>query len=70
MADAHIGGAGLPDVNRGPQIIIATSIVTISAFLVVLARLYVRIFLIRNVGADVRSVLKSTLDYAFGREVD
>ncbi|KAF7173842.1 hypothetical protein CNMCM6106_007944 [Aspergillus hiratsukae] len=52
MADAHIGGAGLPDVNRGPSILIATSIVTISAFLAVLARLYVRVFVIRNVGAD------------------
>ncbi|RHZ56796.1 hypothetical protein CDV55_103410 [Aspergillus turcosus] len=53
MADAHIGGAGLRDVNRGPSILIATSIVTTTAFLTVLARLYMRVFVIRNVGADV-----------------
>ncbi|KAF4171500.1 hypothetical protein CNMCM8694_004036 [Aspergillus lentulus] len=51
MAD-HIGGSGLPDENRGPVILAATSIVTISALLTVLARMYVRVFMIRNVGAD------------------
>ncbi|KAF4161784.1 hypothetical protein CNMCM6936_003083 [Aspergillus lentulus] len=59
MAD-HIGGSGLPDENRGPVILAATSIVTISALLTVLARMYVRVFMIRNVGADVRpSALKA-----------
>ncbi|KAF4222195.1 hypothetical protein CNMCM8980_010508 [Aspergillus fumigatiaffinis] len=48
----HIGGSGLPDENRGPVILAATSIVTISALLTVLARMYVRVFMIRNVGAD------------------
>ncbi|GIK07579.1 hypothetical protein Aspvir_003245 [Aspergillus viridinutans] len=51
MAD-HIAGAGLPDENRGPAILAATSVVTISALLTVLARMYVRVFIIRNVGAD------------------
>jgi hypothetical protein len=50
----HIGGSGLPDENRGPVILAATPIVTISALLTVLARMYVRVFMIRNVGADVR----------------
>jgi hypothetical protein len=53
MAD-HVAGAGLPDDNRGPAILAATSTVTICALLTVLARMYVRVFIIRNVGADVR----------------
>ncbi|GIJ92617.1 hypothetical protein Asppvi_001895 [Aspergillus pseudoviridinutans] len=51
MAD-HVAGAGLPDDNRGPAILAATSTVTICALLTVLARMYVRVFMIRNVGAD------------------
>lgn len=50
---AHPGGLGLPNVDRGPDIIIATTIVTIVALITVLARLYVRIFTIHNVGLDV-----------------
>ncbi|KAJ5570964.1 hypothetical protein N7535_004624 [Penicillium sp. DV-2018c] len=58
MADiAHPGGLGLPDINQGPRILIATAITTVAALTVVLARFYVRIFLIRNVGWD---------DYAMG----
>ncbi|RAK72709.1 integral membrane family protein [Aspergillus fijiensis CBS 313.89] len=49
---AHPGGAGLPDDNQGPRILAATSIVTAGAAITVLARMYVRIFLIRNVGVD------------------
>ncbi|RLL96931.1 hypothetical protein CFD26_103155 [Aspergillus turcosus] len=67
MADAHIGGAGLRDVNRGPSILIATSIVTVSAFLSVLARLYVRVFVIRNVGADDYVMLLTMVLYGAGR---
>ncbi|KAJ5143930.1 uncharacterized protein N7515_002717 [Penicillium bovifimosum] len=54
---AHPGGLGLPDVDQGPKIIIATAITTSAALIAVLARFYVRIFLIRNVGWD---------DYAMG----
>jgi hypothetical protein len=58
MADvAHPGGLGLPDINQGPRIIVATAVTTAAALIVVLARFYVRIFLIRNVGWD---------DYAMG----
>lgn len=53
---AHPGGAGLPDDNQGPRILAATSIVTAGAAITVLARMYVRIFLIRNVGVDVSVV--------------
>lgn len=54
---AHPGGLGLPDENRGPDILIGTTIVTAFALITVVARLYVRIALIRNVGLDVsRSV--------------
>ncbi|RAH81676.1 integral membrane family protein [Aspergillus japonicus CBS 114.51] len=48
----HPGGAGLPNDNQGPRILAATSIVTAGAAITVLARMYVRIFLIRNVGLD------------------
>ncbi|PYI12263.1 hypothetical protein BO78DRAFT_402210 [Aspergillus sclerotiicarbonarius CBS 121057] len=51
-ASSHLGGAGLPDVSQGPQILAATSITTIIALIVVLARMYVRIFVIRNAGLD------------------
>ncbi|RHZ50654.1 uncharacterized protein CDV56_100989 [Aspergillus thermomutatus] len=52
MSAEHLAGAGLPDDNRGPAILAATSVVTICALLTVLARMYVRVFIIRNVGAD------------------
>ena len=52
-ANAHLGGAGLPDVSQAPQILAATSITTAFALLTVLARMYVRVFFIRNVGLDV-----------------
>ncbi|KAJ5502236.1 hypothetical protein N7463_005110 [Penicillium fimorum] len=53
MSDsANTGGASLQDVNQGPRIIIATAITTGAALLTVLARFYVRVFLIRNVGWD------------------
>ncbi|KAJ5105462.1 hypothetical protein NUU61_002809 [Penicillium alfredii] len=53
MSDsAHPGGAGLPDINHGPRIIVGTAITTGLALLSVLARLYVRFFVIRNVGLD------------------
>ncbi|CAG8077793.1 unnamed protein product [Penicillium olsonii] len=43
---------GLHDDNQGPRILIATAITTAAALIVVCARFYVRIFLIRNVGWD------------------
>lgn len=52
-AAAHLGGAGLPDDNRGPNILAAVSITTGAALVVVLARLYVRFFIVRHVGLDV-----------------
>jgi hypothetical protein len=54
---AHLGGAGLPDDNRGPNILAAVSITTGAALVVVLARLYVRLFIVRNVGLDVGILL-------------
>ncbi|KAB8070425.1 hypothetical protein BDV29DRAFT_160434 [Aspergillus leporis] len=53
MSDsAHPGGAGLPDESQGARILAATSIVTGFALFTVLARMYVRVFIIRNVGLD------------------
>ncbi|EED15870.1 conserved hypothetical protein [Talaromyces stipitatus ATCC 10500] len=51
-AIAHPGGAGLPDDNRGPNILAAVSITTGAALVVVLTRLYVRIFMVKNIGLD------------------
>ena len=48
----HSRDVNPPDVNQGPRIIIATAITTAAALFTVLARFYVRIFLIRNVGWD------------------
>ncbi|PYH42959.1 uncharacterized protein BP01DRAFT_384911 [Aspergillus saccharolyticus JOP 1030-1] len=58
---AHPGGAGLPDDNQGPRILAATSTVTVGAVFTVLARMYVRIFLIRNVGFDDYTMLLTML---------
>lgn len=53
MSDTdQLGGSVLPDVDHGPRIIIATAITTFVALILVLARFYVRMFLIRNVGWD------------------
>ncbi|KNG83679.1 integral membrane family protein [Aspergillus nomiae NRRL 13137] len=53
MSDsAHPGGAGLPDENQGPRILAATTVTTVFALLTVMARMYVRLFIIRNVGLD------------------
>jgi hypothetical protein len=43
-----------PDVNNGPDILIATLIVTISAVVTTILRAYVRIVKISNPGIDVR----------------
>lgn len=42
-----------PDENQGPTILGATLTVTIAALLTVIARLYVRLRMIRNIGWDV-----------------
>jgi hypothetical protein len=53
MSDtSYLAGAGLPDVNQGWRILLATGITTFVALFIVLARFYVRIFIIRNVGWD------------------
>ncbi|CDM27850.1 hypothetical protein CBS147339_4409 [Penicillium roqueforti] len=53
MSDGpHSRDVNPPDVNQGPRILIATAITTFAALFTVLARFYVRIFLIRNVGWD------------------
>lgn len=50
MSDTAI--ASPPDINHGARIIVATGITTAIALIIVLARFYVRVFLIRNVGWD------------------
>ena len=54
----------LPDVNKGPRIIIATTITTVCALVTVLARLYVRIGVIKNIGLDVSLTLLCYACYA------
>ncbi|KAE8375209.1 integral membrane family protein [Aspergillus bertholletiae] len=66
MADSvHPGGAGLPDENQAPRILAATTITTMFALITVLARMYVRLFIIRNVGLDdYTMILTMTLSLA------
>jgi hypothetical protein len=45
-----------PDENQGPVILGATLTVTIAALLAVIARLYVRVRMIRNIGWDVSMI--------------
>lgn len=52
MSDSHSGGASPPDINQGAKIIIATAITTAAALITVLARFYVRVRLLHNVGWD------------------
>jgi hypothetical protein len=47
-----------PNENQGPTILGATMTVTIAALVTMIARLYVRIRMIRNVGWDVSISLK------------
>ncbi|OJJ47301.1 hypothetical protein ASPZODRAFT_65422 [Penicilliopsis zonata CBS 506.65] len=61
MTVSHPGGEGLPNVNRGPSILVATSIVTGCALATVVARMYVRVFVIRNVGFDDWAMLLTML---------
>lgn len=63
MSDTvHPAGAGLPDENQGPRILAATTIAIVCAFFSVLARVYVRLLIIRNVGLDVRNTPIWTTD--------
>lgn len=50
---SHLGGLGYPDVNNGPSILVSTTITTMLALAVVLARAYVRVIIVRNFGLDV-----------------
>lgn len=45
-------GSGLPDVNKGPQILGAAAATTILALVVVSMRLYVRIWMLRSASFD------------------
>lgn len=42
-----------PDENQGPTIMAATLTVTVAALITMIARLYVRLSMIRNIGWDV-----------------
>jgi hypothetical protein len=53
-----------PNENEGPTILGATLTVTIAAFITLIARMYVRIKMIRNVGWDV-SILFVDFDLDF-----
>ena len=50
---AHPGGAGLPDENEGPKILASTGTLTVLALTTLIARMYVRIRMVENVGWDV-----------------
>lgn len=52
MSTAVLPGAGLPDVNHGPEILGACITMTAVALLLVGTRMYVRVAMIRSVGWD------------------
>ncbi|KAE9366307.1 hypothetical protein N431DRAFT_419496 [Stipitochalara longipes BDJ] len=52
MATGLAPGSGLPDVNKGPQILGAVATTTILALIVVAMRLYVRIWMLRSASFD------------------
>jgi hypothetical protein len=53
-------GAGLPDENKGPQILGASATVTTIALMTVVARLVVRSRIVRRLGTDVSTCLLCT----------
>ncbi|KAH6638847.1 hypothetical protein C7974DRAFT_304331 [Boeremia exigua] len=52
MSTTNGGGQDVPIENQGPNILGATLTVTIAAFITMATRLYVRVYMIRNVGWD------------------
>lgn len=53
MTTMQAPGAGLPDENKGPQILGASATVTTIALITVVARLVVRSRIVRRLGNDV-----------------
>ncbi|KAF4636968.1 hypothetical protein G7Y89_g1108 [Cudoniella acicularis] len=53
MSDSsNLGGAGLPNIDHGPKLLVATLTVTAVALVSVIARMYVRKFITKSVGWD------------------
>lgn len=52
MASTGLAGTSLPDENKGPVILGVVVSTTVIAFIIVCMRFYVRIGMIRAVGAD------------------
>ncbi|KAJ5787195.1 hypothetical protein N7457_002185 [Penicillium paradoxum] len=52
MSDNAMTQPEFPDVDHGTRILVATAITTAAAIITVLARFYVRIFIIHNIGWD------------------
>jgi hypothetical protein len=67
---SHLGGLGYPDVNNGPSILVATTITTMLALAVVLARVYVRLIIVRNFGLDVSAKHLHQVLYGVEEELD
>lgn len=64
MADAPPPGTGMPDRNRGPQILAICGSLTAIAFVFVAVRFFVRISMTRNVGWDDCFVLLSWISFS------
>ncbi len=68
---AYLGGAGLPDENQGPKILASTGTLTALALTTLIARMYVRIKIVENVGWDVSRIgssflsVRSQADFGF-----
>ena len=58
-------GAGLPDENKGPQILGASATVTAIALITVVVRLVVRSRIVRRLGIDVSGALYTYLPILF-----
>lgn len=52
MASTVLASTSLPDENKGPIILGVVASTTVIAFIIVCMRFYVRIHMIRAVGAD------------------
>lgn len=65
MATGLVLGSGLPDENKGPQILGAVAATTILALIVVAMRLYVRVWMLRSASFDDYFIVASMVNPIF-----
>jgi hypothetical protein len=63
MADAQL--LSMPDENKGPEVLVSCTVVTVVALILVVARMYVRVKVVKSVGLDDYAILASMVRRLF-----